>query len=95
MSFPFARNPSRLDLLRLAAPGGAVRAIRDPATGDCFAWPAGAARHAEAALRLGLEFRTRQEIQRNSFVIGYEQLAAIEADDLEGVLRAIEGRPGR
>lgn len=89
----FARNPSRLGLLQMAGPGGAVRAIRDPATGDCFAWPAGAARHAEVVLRLGLEFRTRQDIQRNSFVIGHAQLEAIEADDLEGVIRVIERQP--
>ena len=90
MSPPIARNPSRLDPLQLAGPGGTVRAIRDPVTGDCFAWPADAARHAEMALRLGLEFRTRQDIQRHSFVIGHAQLEAIEADDLAGVIQAIE-----
>lgn len=79
--------------MRLAGSGGLVRAIRDPATGACFAWKAGDARHAEVANRLGLIFRTRQEFQRHSFVIGYEQLQAIEADSLEGVIRAVEEQP--
>ncbi|MFO1071162.1 MAG: helix-turn-helix domain-containing protein [Geminicoccaceae bacterium] len=65
---------------------------RDP---SLFAWPANAARHAEAALRLSLEFRTRQDIQRHSFVIGHAQLEAIEADDLAGVIGAIGKQPYR
>ena len=91
MSPPIARNPSRFDLLRLAEPSATVRAIRDPVTGDCFAWPADAARHAEVAMRLGLESRTRQDIQRHGFVIGREQIEAIEANDMAGVIRSIEG----
>jgi hypothetical protein len=86
-----ARNPSQIDLLWLAGPGGAIRALRDPASGACYAWPAAAGRHAEAALLLALPFRTRQELQRHSFVIGAEQIAEIEAEDLEGVIRVISG----
>lgn len=94
MSFPLARNPSRLDLLWLAGPGGTVRAIRDPATGTCFAWKAGDARHAEVANRLGLIFRTRHDLQQHSFVIEYGQIEATEAADLVGVLRALDRQPG-
>jgi hypothetical protein len=47
----------------------------------------------EAAVLLGLPFRTRQELQRHSFVIGAEQIeAAADAADLEGMIRGIEGR---
>ena len=94
MSIPLARNPRRIDLLWLAGPGGAVRAIRDPATGTCYAWNAAAGRHADVVVLLDLPFRTRRELQRHSFVIGHEQLQAIEAPDLAGVIRAIEGQPG-
>jgi hypothetical protein len=89
--FPLARNPLQIDLLWLAGPAGAVRAIRDPATGSCYAWHAAAGRHADAALLLNLTFSTRQELQRHSFVIGAEQIVEIEAEDLEGVIRAIAG----
>ena len=90
MPFPLARNPRRIDLLWLAGPGGAVRALRDPATGTCYAWNAAAGRHADVAALLNLPFRTRQELQRHSFVIGAAQLLEIEAEDLEGVIRFIE-----
>lgn len=65
MSFPIARNPSCVELLRLAGPDGAVRAIRDPAASACLAW-----------------------------LVDEAQLTVIDAGDLAGMVRAIEGQLG-
>jgi hypothetical protein len=58
MSSEIVKNPGRSALLKLAKRDGSFRAVRDPATGDLYAWPASAASHAEMAAKLSLDFRT-------------------------------------
>lgn len=91
MSFSVEKNPRRSTLEKLAR-GGSFRALRDPATGDIYAWPANEALHADVAQKLGLDFRTRNEVLKNSFLYSKEQLEeAKHAKDLDDLVKAFGG----
>lgn len=47
------KNARRGDLLKLAKEGGSFRALRDPATGDIYAWPANDALHIDLVKAFG------------------------------------------
>lgn len=92
MSFKTIKNPLRADLIRLTKGGGSSRALRDPATGDIYAWPASDALHIEMVNRLNLNFRTRDQVQKSSYLFSRDQLdQSPDAADLEGLVEAFGG----
>ncbi len=92
MTFEVAKNPRRGKLMEMARNGESFRAIRDPATGDSYAWPASEAMHIDMAQKLGFDFKSRRELQRNSYLFDRAQLEdAKGARDLDDLLKMIEG----
>ena len=90
MAFSLTTNPRRSDLLRMSRHTESFRAIRDPQTGDIHAWPANEARHVDVANSLGLNFRMREDLQRNSFLFSRAQLEQAEgARDLADLVKMI------
>lgn len=87
---PVLKNPSRAELLALMQESEWFRAMRDPVTGDLYAWPGKEAMHAEMVQRLGINFRTIQELKRHSFLFWRSQIEeAPEAGDLADLARMI------
>lgn len=85
------KNPSRAELLALTQECEWFRALRNPATGDIYAWPCNDALHAEMVQRLGLDFKTMPELKRNSFLFWRQQVEdAPEARDLDELVRIVE-----
>ena len=88
MQLDIVQNPARRDLLRLAE-SGYVGALRDPATGDLYAWPATVALHADVADRLALPFRTRAELAWHSFLFSRRQIERAAVRDLAGLIAIV------
>lgn len=87
---PVLKNPSRADLLALTQESAWFRALRDPITGDIYAWPGNEAMHAEMAQRLGLDFKTLPELKRHSFLLWRRQIEETpKAGDLNDLVRMI------
>ena len=92
MTFSLTTNPTRSDLLRMSRDTESFRAIRDPQSGDIHAWPASEARHIDVVNSLGLDFRTKTELQKNSFLFSRAQLEAAEgAHDLDELVKMMGG----
>lgn len=69
VDMPIYKNPSRREIVRLARESdGDVRVLRAP-NGDWLAWPANEALHVDVASTLGLDFRNREALSRNSYLI--------------------------
>ena len=84
------KNPSRAELLRLAEGTALVRALRNPQTGDLYAWRGEEAFHVDAAASLDLDFRTRRELEEHSFRLTRSQIEEQSAAvDLAALLTAI------
>jgi hypothetical protein len=63
------RNPTRSDIGRMLKQHSTVRAIRDPESGQLYAWRADLGLHVDAAHFLNLPFKTRRELQANSHIL--------------------------
>ena len=90
MSTTLLKNPTRTELLRLAEDSALVRALRNPQTGDLYAWRGEEAFHVDAAAALRLDFRSRRELQEHSFRLTRGQIDEHPtAGDLAAILVAI------
>ena len=84
------KNPTQAELVRLAANTALVRVLRNPQTGDLYAWCGEEAFHVDAAAGLDLPFRSRRELQEHSFRLTRGQIDEHPtAGDLAAILAAI------
>lgn len=69
IDMPVSVNPSRFAIQKelATAPHGDVRALRAP-NGDVYMWPANEAMHVDIADNFDLPFKTRQELQKASYL---------------------------
>ena len=69
IDMPITVNPGRSAITRALseAPHGDVRALKAP-SGDVYMWPANEAMHVDIANTFDLPFKTRQELQKNSYL---------------------------
>jgi hypothetical protein len=90
---PVSVNPSRSMIQRelAQAPHGDVRALKAP-SGDVYMWPANEAMHVDIADTFDLPFKTREELQQNSYLFNKNDVAKIgqfsNLDDLISKLKA-------
>jgi hypothetical protein len=90
VDMPITVNPTRRDILSALAdaPHGDVRALKTPA-GDVYMWPANEALHRDIAMSFDLPFKTRQDLQRASYLVrrkDVEHLPFKSFDELIGLL---------
>lgn len=78
IDMPVSINPSRSMIQRelAQAPHGDVRALRAP-NGDVYLWPANEAMHVDIADTFDLPFKTRQELQRASYLFNKKDVDAL------------------
>jgi hypothetical protein len=85
IDMPITVNPSKSMILRELAQHGDVRALRAP-NGDVYLWPANEAMHVDIADNFDLPFKTRQELQKNSYLFNKRDVDALQGfsnfDDL-------------
>lgn len=77
IDMPVNVNPSKSMILRELAqsPHGDVRALRAP-NGDVYLWPANEAMHVDIADTFDLPFKTRHELQKNSYLFNKRDVEA-------------------
>ena len=86
------KNPPRDVLLEITKDQPSFRALRDPTTDDIYAWPASDALHVDMVNKLGLDFTTRDQLARSSYLFSREQVEqAPEARDLDDLVKIIGG----
>src|SRR5215213_8619080 len=95
MAFKAVKNPGRGILAKMTADNGSFRAICDPSTGNIYAWPANNALHVDMVNKLNLSFKTRNELQHNSFLFSRKQLDQMpNACDLNDLVKLLGTIPG-
>jgi len=90
VDMPITVNPTRRDILSALAdaPHGDVRALKAP-SGDVYLWPANEALHRDIAMSFDLPFKTRQDLQRASYLFNrkdVEHLPFKSFDEMIGLL---------
>jgi hypothetical protein len=98
VDMPVTVNPSRSAIQRelAQAPHGDVRAVRHP-NGDLYMWPANEAMHVDIANAFDMPFKTREDLQRNSYLLNKGDVDKVERfrnfDDLVSKLGDSAGAP--
>lgn len=93
IDMPVSVNPSRFMIQRelSTAPHGDVRALKAP-SGDVYMWPANEAMHVDIADNFDLPFKTRQDLQKASYLFNKKDVDALgkfsDFDDLVSKLNA-------
>jgi hypothetical protein len=75
---PIIVNPSRSHIQRALAeaPFGDVRALKAP-SGDVYLWPANEAMHRDIATAFDHPFKTRQDLQKSSYLFNKKDVDAL------------------
>ena len=78
ITMPITVNPSARDIAKeLAnAPHGDVRALKAP-NGDVYLWPANEAMHRDIASTFDMPFKTRQDLQKSSYLFNSKDVDAL------------------
>jgi len=86
MDMPLRVNPTMTELRAAVKnnPQRQVRMLRDPNTGDVYAWEAAEAMHVDVADTLDLPFRNRAELQANSYLFGPDEVEELAKPILRG-----------
>lgn len=98
IDMPVSVNPSRSMIQRelAQAPHGDVRALRAP-NGDVYLWPANEAMHVDIADTFDLPFKTRQELQKASYLFNKADVDKLDRfknfDDLISKLGSSADQP--
>jgi hypothetical protein len=89
IDMPITVNPSKSAIQRELAVHGDVRAIRAP-DGSVYMWPANEAMHVDIADNFDLPFKTRQQLQSNSYLFSKRDVDAIgKFSDFDDLVRKI------